>query len=174
MRVGGDKERLPLTQGTPWETAPSPALCSYLRNACGDHPLPPTSNRRRPINNSMASSQIREHKAFFLWNPELQSSQSQTWPRTARVRLSEEVKVILTRIKAQIWTWPDTQKWLIAPHSQLKLSHCTYNASPQCIIASNLLRTQWVDHSEGTCMESELAFQSLLDSDFSFSRRAVY
>lgn len=60
------------------------------------------------------------------WNPVLQSGQSQTWLRTARERLSEEVKVILTRIKAQIWTLPDT---LIAPHSQLKLSQRHCNAS---------------------------------------------
>lgn len=80
---------------------------------------PPTSSPR-PINSSMASSRIRGCEAFFLWNPELQSSQSQTWPRTARGRLSQEVKVILTRIKAQIWTWPDTLH---------KMTYCTSYAT---------------------------------------------
>lgn len=97
----------------------------------------------------------------LLYLPERQSSQSQTWRWTARVRLSTEVKVILTRIKAQIWTWSDT---LTAPYSQLK--HCIYNASSQWSVENP---TRWTHEGKRIGVWAGFA-----DSNFSFMRKAAY
>lgn len=113
-------------------------------------------------------------QTVFLWNPELQSSQSQTWLWTARVCLTEEEKVGFTRIKAQIWRWPDALhnmtyftsfkiESVIRYVQYIILMHCWFH------LAGNTL-------CEWTCIrnESVLAFLSLLDSNPTFTRKAAY
>lgn len=89
-----------------------------------------------------------------------------------RVRFSEEVKAILTRIKARIWTRPDT----LCKNDLLHLIHNwnyhteTYNTSSRCIVTSNLLKTQ-----KGNCIGSlSWLFQSILNAIVSFTRMLIW
>lgn len=101
---------------------------------------PVLCTRGRP---AVTSQTGPDHSTTAWWHPPKSEDTRLSWTTQRPISnmtldsLSEEVKVILTRIKAQNWTRPDT---LIAPHSQHKLSQCNCNALSQCIVSSDLLR----------------------------------
>lgn len=122
---GRDEQKFPFSQEkVAWWNAESSVLCSYLKNACSDHPLTPTTKHLHGVFQNQEDTVL---SSFGTLN--YKSSQSQTWPGQ------------LEYVSLKRWRWFSQESRHKSGHDLTHLLHLSHNRNRHTVHLIHHLHT---------------------------------